>query len=109
MVAHHVSVMTVQRRRRSDDAGEGPQVARDALVSIEEMGRTAMAEMRSIVGVLRTDGPRRAGAAAGDARPARPRRPDAGGGLTTQLWVEGEVRQLPPASTWPPTGWCRRR
>ena len=96
VVAHHVSVMTVQASaaRRMLDAD--PAVARDALTAIEEMGRTAMAEMRNIVGVLRTDGPAE-------------RKPQPGmhdlptlveqmreAGLRTQLWVEGERLGLPP-------------
>ncbi|WP_243719370.1 histidine kinase, partial [Actinomadura sp. 7K534] len=55
VVAHHVSVMTVQagaaRRIIDRDAGS----AREAMSTIEEVGRTALSEMRRIVGVLRTD------------------------------------------------------
>ena len=55
VVAHHVSVMTVQagaaRRIIDRDAGG----AREAMTTIEEVGRTALGEMRRIVGVLRTD------------------------------------------------------
>ncbi|MEU6415017.1 sensor histidine kinase [Microbispora sp. NPDC046933] len=96
VVAHHVSVMTVQAAAARKMLDTKPDVARDALTAIEEMGRTAMAEMRSIVGVLRTDGPAE-------------RRPQPGmhdlpalveqmreAGLRTQLWIEGERRGLPP-------------
>ncbi|GLX96988.1 sensor histidine kinase [Herbidospora sp. NBRC 101105] len=96
VVAHHVSVMTVQAAAARTMLEKDPAVARDALVSIEEMGRTAMAEMRNIVGVLRTDGPAERG--------PQPGMDDLPGlvdqmreaGLTTQLWLEGETRQLPP-------------
>ncbi|GAA1304640.1 two-component sensor histidine kinase [Planotetraspora silvatica] len=96
VVAHHVSVMTVQASaaRRMLDAD--PAVARDALTAIEEMGRTAMAEMRNIVGVLRTDGP-----AEREPQPGMHDLPTLveqmrEAGLRTQLWVEGERFGLPP-------------
>ncbi|MFD0889815.1 histidine kinase dimerization/phosphoacceptor domain-containing protein, partial [Streptosporangium algeriense] len=55
VVAHHVSVMTVQASAARRVLATNPEGAREALSAIEELGRTAMAEMRSIVGVLRTD------------------------------------------------------
>ncbi|MEV7009065.1 sensor histidine kinase [Streptosporangium sp. NPDC051022] len=97
VVAHHVSVMTVQASAARRVLATNPDGAREALSAIEEMGRTAMAEMRNIVGVLRTD-----------AAPAE-RSPQPGvseipalveqmreAGLRTQLWIEGEHRTLPP-------------
>ncbi|MFC7642858.1 sensor histidine kinase [Streptosporangium lutulentum] len=91
VVAHHVSVMTVQASAARRVLATNPDGAREALSAIEEMGRTAMAEMRDIVGVLRTD-----------ATPAE-RGPQPGvreiptlvdqmreAGLRTQLWIEGE-------------------
>ncbi|MEV8637465.1 sensor histidine kinase [Streptosporangium sp. NPDC051023] len=97
VVAHHVSVMTVQASAARRVLATNPEGAREALSAIEETGRTAMAEMRNIVGVLRTD-----------AAPAE-RNPQPGvgeiptlveqmreAGLRTQLWIEGEARGLPP-------------
>ena len=53
VVGHSVSVMTVQaaavRRRLRDDQ----EVEREALETVEDVGREAMAEMRRLVGVLR--------------------------------------------------------
>ena len=53
VVGHSVSVMTVQaaavRRRLRDDQ----VVEREALETVESVGREAMAEMRRLVGVLR--------------------------------------------------------
>lgn len=99
VVAHHVSVMTVQAAAARRILTSNPEGAKEALAAIEEMGRTAMAEMRNIVGVLRTDD---------HAAPAE-RGPQPGmhdlpalveqmreAGLTTQLWVEGEPEPLPP-------------
>jgi signal transduction histidine kinase len=56
VVAHSVSVMTVQaggvRRLLRDDQ----QREREALLAIEDTGRRALAEMRRMVGVMRTGG-----------------------------------------------------
>ncbi|WP_182905490.1 sensor histidine kinase [Microbispora sp. H13382] len=96
VVAHHVSVMTVQAAAARKMLDTKPDVARDALTAIEEMGRTAMAEMRSIVGVLRTDGPaERAPQPGMQDLPALVEQMREAG-LRTQLWIEGERRGLPP-------------
>jgi signal transduction histidine kinase len=55
VVAHSVSVMVIQAaaaRRNLDDA---PELAADALATIESTGRQTMTELRSILGVLRTE------------------------------------------------------
>ena len=55
VVAHSISVMTVQaagvRRLLRDDQGR----ERDALAAVEETGREALAEMRRLLGILRDD------------------------------------------------------
>ncbi|WP_433238336.1 sensor histidine kinase [Streptosporangium sp. CA-135522] len=97
VIAHHVSVMTVQASAARRVLATNPDGAREALSAIEEMGRTAMAEMRNLVGVLRTD-----------AAPAE-RNPQPGvreiptlvdqmreAGLQTQLQMGGETGPLPP-------------
>lgn len=97
VVAHHVSVMTVQASAARRVLATNPDGAREALSAIEETGRTAMAEMRNLVGVLRTD-----------AAPAE-RNPQPGvreipalvdqmreAGLPTQLDMGGEAERLPP-------------
>ncbi len=97
VVAHHVSVMTVQAAAARKVLDTRPEAAKDALMAIEEMGRTAMREMRGIVGVLRTDGE------SGELAP----QPGMGdlpvlvdqmreAGLRAQLWIEGERQVLPP-------------
>nr|WP_277350027.1 sensor histidine kinase [Nonomuraea sp. FMUSA5-5] len=55
VVAHHVSVMTVQAAAARRVLAADPDLAREALSAIEHTGRLAMTEMRNIVGVLRTD------------------------------------------------------
>ncbi|XRQ15549.1 sensor histidine kinase [Actinomadura welshii] len=101
VVAHHVSVMTVQagaaRRVIDRDAGS----AREAMSTIEEVGRTALSEMRRIVGVLRTE---RDAEREGRELAPQPGLGDLGElldnvretGLAVQLWVEGEARSPSP-------------
>jgi signal transduction histidine kinase len=99
VVAHHVSVMTVQAGAARRILHRDPESVQDALSTIEQMGRTALGEMRRLVGVLRTE-----------AEPARtelspqPGVHDVMGlvdqlretGLQVQLWIEGESRSLSP-------------
>ncbi|MFC4062137.1 sensor histidine kinase [Planomonospora corallina] len=93
VVAHHVSVMTVQAAAARRVLGSNPDGVREALSAIEETGRAAMAEMRGIVGALRTEG----------APAEREPRPGLGSvpalveqmceaGLRTRLRIEGPVR-----------------
>jgi signal transduction histidine kinase len=97
IIAHSVSVMTVQagavRRRLTGD-----QVAeRDSLLAVERTGREAMTEMRRLVGLLREE----------DTAPSYGPQPGMqtletligtvrGAGLPVDLNVEGESRELPP-------------
>ncbi len=53
VVAHHVSVMTVQAAGARRTLDRDPERSKEALGSIEDTGRSALAEMRRIVGVLR--------------------------------------------------------
>lgn len=53
VLAHHVSVMTVQATAAQRVFSRNPDGARDALVTIESTGRTVLEEMRKLVGVLR--------------------------------------------------------
>ncbi|MFI7453257.1 sensor histidine kinase [Nonomuraea sp. NPDC049714] len=95
VVAHHVSVMTVQAAAARKVLAADPELAREALSAIESTGRTAMAEMRDIVGVLRADaraeltpqpGMRDLPALVEQMREA---------GLITTLSVEGEAEPVP--------------
>jgi signal transduction histidine kinase len=97
IIAHSVSVMTVQagavRRRLTDDQ----DTERDSLLAVERTGREAMAEMRRLVGLLREE----------DAAPSYGPQPGMqaletligtvrGAGLPVELDVEGTSRELPP-------------
>ncbi|NED94218.1 sensor histidine kinase [Phytoactinopolyspora alkaliphila] len=54
VVAHHVSVMTVQAAGAQRSLESSPARSSEALRSIETTGRAALTEMRRIVGVLRS-------------------------------------------------------
>ena len=55
VVAHSVSVMVIQAAAARRSLTDSPQHAADALAAIESTGRQTMTELRSILGVLRTD------------------------------------------------------
>ncbi len=55
MVAHSVSVMTVQSSAVRRLLAPEQEKERHALLTVEQTGREALAEMRRLVGVLRTD------------------------------------------------------
>lgn len=53
VVAHNVSVMTIQAAAASRILASDPDAARDALASVERTGRETVDEMRILLGVLR--------------------------------------------------------
>jgi signal transduction histidine kinase len=55
VIAHNVSVMVVQADGASYALGSSPERARQALGAIASTGRQALAEMRRMLGVLRSD------------------------------------------------------
>ncbi|MEU3299343.1 MULTISPECIES: sensor histidine kinase [unclassified Streptomyces] len=98
VVAHNVSVMVVQADGAAYVMDTAPDQARQALETISSTGRQALAEMRRLLGVLRTgDAPE-----SGEYVP----QPDVeqiedlveqvrGAGLTVDFKVEGTPRPLP--------------
>lgn len=64
VLAHAVSVMTVQAAAGADTLDRDPEAARKALADIRAAGKGAMAELRTTVAVLRGGGPGAAAAAA---------------------------------------------
>lgn len=99
VVAHHVSVMTVQAGAARRILDKNPDSAREAMVTIEDVGRTTLDEMRRIVGVLRTE---RDTEASGPELSPQPGVQEVGAlvdhvretGLSVQLWMEGQPRPL---------------
>jgi signal transduction histidine kinase len=56
VIAHNVSVMVVQAAAANDVFDSRPERAREALRAIEASGRSALAEVRRLLGVVREDG-----------------------------------------------------
>ncbi|BAJ28590.1 MULTISPECIES: histidine kinase [Kitasatospora] len=100
VVAHSLGVIAVQAGVANHVAAEQPEQARLALASIEETSRTALNEMRALLGVLRTGGD---GAGDGERLPA-PRLSDLDGvvrraaaaGVRVDVQLLGERAELPP-------------
>ena len=97
VIAHSVSVMTVQAGAARLLLAESPERARAPLLSVEETGRQALAEMRRLLGILRTE----------DDEPALAPQPGMAdlsallervrqAGLPVELAVEGGPEALPP-------------
>ena len=97
VVAHNVSVMTVQATAAGRVLEDDPAAARGALAAIESVGRSTVDEMRQLLGVLR----------APDDELALAPQPSLAGlgelvanvreaGLPVELVVEGDPVQLPP-------------
>ena len=97
VVGHSVSVMTVQaaavRRRLRDDQ----VVEREALETVEGVGREAMAEMRRLVGVLREPDGQRASLepSPGLGQVDRLAEQFRSSGLPVSVTVTGDPRELP--------------
>ncbi|HEX8102465.1 MAG TPA: histidine kinase [Solirubrobacteraceae bacterium] len=97
VLAHSVSVMTVQAGAARMLLDEDPERARAPLTAVEETGRQALGEMRRLLGILRgTDdegtlapqpGIGQLDALIGQVQAA---------GLTVDLSAAGEPRELPP-------------
>ncbi|WP_246267037.1 sensor histidine kinase [Nonomuraea typhae] len=95
VIAHHVSVMTVQAAAARKVLTADPELAEEALSAIEHIGRKAMAEMRDIVGVLRAGSPAELGPQPGmSALPALVEQMREAG-LITRLTVEGDAISVP--------------
>jgi signal transduction histidine kinase len=96
VLAHNISVINVQANTALHLMDRQPERAREALTSIHEVSRQALAELRSVLGVLRSDGE------------YAPTRPSAGlaqlgdlvsavgqAGLAVRVVAEGTGRLLP--------------
>jgi signal transduction histidine kinase len=94
VIAHNVSVMVVQAAAANDVFDARPERAREALRAIEASGRSALAEMRRLLGVVRGEGPDYApqpGLGRLDELVAQVR----AAGLQVAVRVEGTPRELP--------------
>jgi signal transduction histidine kinase len=94
VIAHNVSVMVVQAAAANDVFDSRPERAREALHAIEASGRSALAEVRRLLGVVREDGAHYA------PQPGLDRLDDLvervrAAGLAVSVSVEGARRALP--------------
>lgn len=99
VVAHNVSVMVVQANGGAYALDSSPEQAREALAAISQTGRQALAEMRHLLGVLRTDSSE--GGASLAPQPGLEQVTDLlrhcrAAGLPISFTVEGVPRALPP-------------
>jgi len=96
VVAHSISVMTIQAGAARLLLDEGPDRAEEPLLRVEETGRETLSEMRRLLGVLRQEEPNgkleaRPSLEHLDALLAQYRE----AGLPVELVVEGDARTLP--------------
>ncbi len=94
VVAHYVSVMVVQAAGARRIADKDPAAARGALEAVESAGRTALAEMRRMLEVLRADDPGM-GPQPGLGELDRLIEHVRGVGLPVELRIEGSSNGLP--------------
>jgi signal transduction histidine kinase len=64
IVAHHLSVVVIQAQGAQRVAEKDPARAKSAMADVERTGRTALGEMRHLLGLLRTGEPGECGAPA---------------------------------------------
>ncbi|MEV0147563.1 MULTISPECIES: histidine kinase [unclassified Nonomuraea] len=95
VVAHHVSVMTVQASAARRVLASDPELAGEALSAIEETGRMALTEMRNIVGVLRAGARAELGPQPGTRDLPALVEQTREAGLATGLTVEGPPGPIP--------------
>jgi signal transduction histidine kinase len=96
VVTHSVTVMTVQASAARRVLRASPDDADTALAAVESTGRDALAEMRRLLGVLRTDAP----GSDLDPQPGLDRIDDLvtlsrAAGLPIDLEIDGDQRPLP--------------
>jgi signal transduction histidine kinase len=97
VVAHAISVIVLQARGGRRSLATDPDEAREALDTIEATSIEALAEMRRLLGMLRTDDEQIALAPQPSLRHLEPLARQVGeAGLPVALVVEGEPIELPP-------------
>ncbi|MEU5686272.1 sensor histidine kinase [Streptomyces venezuelae] len=98
IVAHHITTMYLMSGGARSTMDRDPETAREALVTLEDSGRTALHEMRQLLGVLRST--ETAEEAPSEPQPGvhdieRLVADSAAAGLPTEFHVTGRARPLP--------------
>lgn len=102
IVAHGVSVMVVQIGGARMQLGDNPERAARSLLHAEDAGRQALADLRRMLGVLRSSTQATTSTTGAQPRPGL-RHLEAlieqagNAGLEVQAWVTGSLDKLPPA------------
>jgi len=96
VVAHSMSVITVQAAYGRLVIDRQPATAREALAVIETTGRETLTELRRVLDLLRGDEPTGADPTPGLAGLPRLVEQTASAGVAVQLTIGGEPRALPP-------------
>ena len=95
VIAHSVSVMVVQAAAANDIFERQPERAREALRSIEESGRSALTELRRLLGIVRTHERGRLDPQPGLAALEELIEQVRATGLEVELELNGELGELP--------------
>ena len=95
VIAHSVSVMVVQAAAAGDVFEKQPERAREALSSIEESGRSALTELRRLLGIVRAHERERLAPQPGLAALEELIEQVRGTGLEVELKLDGELGELP--------------
>ena len=95
VIAHSVSVMVVQAAAAIDIFERQPERAKEALLSIEESGRSALTELRRLLGVVRSDERVRLEPQPGLAVLEELLDQVRSTGLEVELRLDGELNELP--------------
>jgi signal transduction histidine kinase len=95
VIAHHVSMIVLQAGAERRVLGDGNESTREVLETVEQSGRSALTEMRRLLGMLRGDAnePLTPQPGLGDVPMLVGQLRDAG--LPVDLSIDGERRELP--------------
>ncbi|MFF4015276.1 sensor histidine kinase [Streptomyces sp. NPDC001843] len=109
VVAHHMSVISIQAQVAPHLVEDPPEELRENLAGIRENALEALTELRRVLGVLRSEHPETGDLLDGPATGTAPHAPQPGldrlealventraAGLTVDLDIKGERRPLPP-------------
>jgi signal transduction histidine kinase len=96
VVAHALSVVVVQAGAADDAFARDPDAARSSIGAIDDAARSALADLRRVLGILRPDGPDYE-PQAGLERVDRLIESVRATGLAVSLEIEGTQRPLPPS------------